>query len=110
MLDAQQSDGTTLRAHAQAIAKGAGQVPEEYQSLPFPEALSHCWHWFIALSRSRSSNGFGANPISYNEIVSWSDLTGVRPDPIEVQAIISLDAAYMSAQAEEMKKRSAKHG
>jgi hypothetical protein len=105
-----QTDGSTLRAHAQAIARSAGEIPEEYQSLTVPEALIHCWYWFIELSRTRTSNGFGANPISYNEIVSWSDLTGVRPDNIEVQALMALDSAFMSVQADEIKKRSAKHG
>jgi len=100
-----QADGSTLRSHATAIAKGAGEIPEEYRSLPFPEALGYCWGWFIELSRTRASNGFGVNPISYNEIVCWSELTGVRPDSIEIQALMALDVAFMSVQADEIKKR-----
>lgn len=107
-LDAPQEDGSRLRDHAQSILKATGQMPEEYQSLKPPEAVIHCWHWFIELNRTRASNGFGQNPISYTEIVSWSQLTGVDPEPLEVQAIMALDAAYMSVQADEIKKRSRK--
>jgi len=45
------------------------------------------------------------NPISYNEIVCWSELTGVRPDSIEIQALMALDSAFMAVQADEIKKR-----
>ena len=107
-LDAPQEDGSRLRDHAQSILKTGGELPEDYKSLKCPEAVIHCWHWFIELNRTRASNGFGQNPISYTEIVSWSQLTGVVPEPLEVQTIMALDAAYMSVQADEIRKRSRK--
>jgi hypothetical protein len=107
-LDAPQEDGSRLRDHALHILKATGETPEEYQSLKAPDAVVHCWHWFIELNRTRASNGFGQNPISYTEIVSWSQLTGVVPEPFEVQAIMALDSAYMSVQAHELSKRSKK--
>lgn len=107
-LDTGQPDGSTLRQHSAAILKATGQVPEEYKSLPMPSVLQHIWPWFMELSRSRSSGGFGPNPVSYQEIRAWSELTGVRPDNIEVQCIQALDLTYLSVQAEEIRKRSQK--
>ena len=107
-LDTPQDDGSRLRDHAERILKSTGQIPVEYQSLEPPEALFHCWYWFLELNRTRTSNGFGQNPISYAEVVSWSQLTGVDPEPLEVQAVMSLDAAYMAVQAVEIRKRSQK--
>jgi hypothetical protein len=109
-LDAVQGDGSTLRQHAKIIQDATGQIPDDYQSLPFPSILGHCWFWFLELSRSRSSGGFGQNPISYQEMKAWSELTGVRPDNIEVQAIQALDLTYLSVQAEEIRKRTTKNG
>lgn len=107
-LDSSQSDGSSLRQHAKVISAATGQVPEEYQSLPCPVIFYHVWGWFMELSRTRGSSGFGPNPISYNEIKSWSDLTGVLPNNMEIQGIMALDLAYMSVQAEELRKRSQK--
>lgn len=107
-LDTPQADGSRLRDHAELIRKNTGQVPEEYESLKSPEALVHCWYWFLELNRTRTSNGFGQNPISYAEVASWSQLTGVVPEPLEVQAMMMLDANYMAVQAEEIRKRSPK--
>jgi hypothetical protein len=99
-----------LRQHATAIETATGNVPEEYQSLPFPTLIGHVWYWFIELSRTRGSSGFGPNPITYQELKAWSQLTGVAPTSTEVQAIMTLDLVYMSVQAEEIRKRSQKHG
>lgn len=107
-LDSAQSDGSTLRQHAKVIQQATGEIPEEYQSLPFPSIIGYVWGWFIDLSRSRSSSGFGHNPLSYTEIQAWSQLTGVAPDTIEIQAIMALDLVYMSVQADEIRKRSQK--
>lgn len=109
-LDALQSDGSSLRQHADAIRTRTGSIPEEFESLPLPPIFSHVWSWFIELSRTRSSSGFGANPLNYNEIFAWSQLTGVVPSNIEVTAIMALDLVFMSVQAEEIRKRSQKNG
>jgi hypothetical protein len=71
-----------------------------------PENYAHCWAWFGELSRTRSSNGFGQNPISYAEIDAWSRLTNIELTPLEVSAIMQLDSAYLNIQAEQIAKRS----
>jgi hypothetical protein len=90
--------------------RATGKVPEEFSPIPAPESIIHIWYWFQQLSRTRSSNGFGQDPISYNEINAWSQLTGVDPEPIEVQAIMVIDSVFMSMQAKAIEKRSKKRG
>ena len=84
------------------------EIPDDYKSLPMPENYRHCWSWFGELSRTRSSNGFGQNPISYSEIDSWSRLTNIELTPLEVSAIMRLDSAYLTIQAEQIAQRSKK--
>ena len=72
------------------------EIPDDYKSLLMPENYRHCWSWFGELSRTRSSNGFGQNPISYSEIDAWSRLTNIELTPLEVNAIIRLDSAYLN--------------
>jgi len=84
------------------------EIPDDYKSLPMPENYRHCWSWFGELSRTRSSNGFGQNPISYAEIDAWSRLTNIELTPLEVSAIMRLDSAYLTIQAEQIAQRSKK--
>jgi hypothetical protein len=81
-------------------------VPSDYKSLPMPESYDYCWTWFDKeLSRTRSSNEFGKNPISYSEIYAWSRLTNIELTPLEVSIIVGLDNAYLTIQAEQIAKR-----
>ena len=84
------------------------EIPDDYKSLPMPENYRHCWSWFGELSRTRSSNGFGQNAISYSEIDAWSRLTNIELTPLEVSAIMRLDSAYLTIQAEQIAQRSKK--
>jgi hypothetical protein len=95
-----------LRDEAHAIIAMGHEIPDDYKSLPMPENYYHCWSWFGELSRTRSSNGFGQNPISYSEIDAWSRLISIDLTPLEVSAIIRLDSAYLNIQAEQIAKRS----
>ncbi len=75
-----------------------------------PSALLDVWFWFQQLSRTRSSNGFGQDAISYAEVLAWSKLTGTQPDPLEIQALMAIDSVYIAMQVEAIKKRSKSRG
>jgi hypothetical protein len=64
------------------------------------------------LHNTRSSNGFGVNPINYTEIKSYFDLIGVLPEEWEVNLIKRFDyealAAYAKEAERERKKSSKK--
>ncbi len=57
--------------------------------------ISHVWSAFIALNRSRTVGFSGPNPIGYEQIKAWKELTGTPLDAREVEAVMSLDTIYM---------------
>lgn len=81
--------GTTRRAHLEAA--GITEPNEK----PFPDALAYIWEWFCELGSGRNC-GMGANPLTWEAISAWCDLTGTRPAPWEVRAIKALDAAFLA--------------
>lgn len=69
-----------------------------------PDSMKFVWMWFIELHNSRTSSGFGLNPIQYSEIKAYFELKGITPDEWEVQLIKRLDSIAMNHYAEEAKK------
>jgi hypothetical protein len=57
--------------------------------------MSNVWSAFIALSNSRTAGFSGPNPITYNEIKAWKELTETPISSREVEAIKSVDVVYM---------------
>jgi len=55
----------------------------------------------VDLHNSRSSNGFGVNPISYTDIKAYFDLIDIKPDDWEITLIKSFDNEALSAYAKE---------
>lgn len=51
----------------------------------------------MALHSTRTSNGFGANPITFTEMKSYFDLIQVDPEEWEVDLIKRLDNVAMDA-------------
>jgi hypothetical protein len=89
------------------VAQQTGEIPQELlkaQETPCPDALAHVWLMFLDLHAARSSNGFGANPISFSELRAWSDMNELAVTPYEIGALRQLDGAWMAAQAKQAKK------
>jgi len=76
--------------------------------LPFPSLVGHIWQWFVELTRTRSSNGFGMNPINYSEIDAWSRLTRRKPTLLEIYALTQIDAAYLEQQHKQSQSKGKK--
>lgn len=51
----------------------------------------------MALHSTRTSNGFGANPITYTEMKSYFDLMQIEPEEWEVELIRLFDNAALDA-------------
>lgn len=66
--------------------------------------MKFVWYWFIELHNSRTSSGFGLNPIQYSEIKAYFDLKNIVPEEWEVQLVKKLDAIALEHYAEEAKK------
>ncbi|WP_146203698.1 hypothetical protein [Azospirillum sp. TSO5] len=77
--------------------------PDEMRKIAFrlsgpvalPWDLRHLWEWFSELSDARGG-GMGPSPITYQDILAWSRLTGRRPSPWEVSVIRELDSLWLS--------------
>jgi hypothetical protein len=78
--------------HYAAIAKATGK---ELERPTLPAALVYLWNHFIQLHRGRSYNGFGANPISWNDFHAYCQLTRTALTPWEVETIRMLDEVYL---------------
>lgn len=61
----------------------------------FPTLLSHVWSAFISLSSSRTSGFSGPNPITYEQILAWKQVTEQPLEAWEAEAIKRLDIIYM---------------
>ncbi len=57
--------------------------------------MSHVWSAFISLSNSRSAGYSGPNPITYEQIKAWKELTDTPLDARDVEAVVRIDAVYM---------------
>jgi len=57
--------------------------------------LSHVWSAFLTLSNRRSTGFSGPNPITFEQIKAWKELTETPIDAWEIEAIIRLDEVYM---------------
>ena len=87
MLDEQ---GASTLDHLISVYEATGVVPPELhrlQSSDCPYSLYHVWVVFTHLSATRSSNGFGPNPITYQEIESYLNLGGIELTSDEVDIL-----------------------
>jgi len=71
-----------------------------------PEVAQHIWYWFWQLNDRRQRGFDSPNPISYSDLKAWASLTNTYILPEEVEAIMAMDSAYLSAvHAEQKAKR-----
>lgn len=101
------SGSNSIRDQLNLVWKNTGKKPKELEELlDLPESTIHIWNWFIDLSNSRSSNGFGANPLSYSEIWSYFNLMQITPDEWEVKLIKALDNIALEQFSKDIKEGS----
>lgn len=66
--------------------------------------MQHVWSFFQDLDRKRTSNGFSANPISYQEMLAYFTLIGTTPDEYELVALNLLDSIALQVIADKISK------
>jgi hypothetical protein len=52
----------------------------------------------------RTSNGFGANPITEEGVEAWARRRGIRLQPFENRILDALEVLYLNIQAKAVKK------
>lgn len=92
-------DGITKLATLEAVERLNGVPPDELielQSHELPVGCEYLWEWFLRLNMTRPS-GFGAGPITETELRSFFFNRKIQPTPWELEALIQMDTAKLSA-------------
>jgi hypothetical protein len=103
-LNTLQDDGSTLNDHLKSLWRQTGRKPDQLERVEFPPLMRAVWSHFLELNNARTSNGFGANPLTYAEIYAWNNLTGANVSADDVRIIKQLDNVYLHYQAQQTKK------
>lgn len=91
-----QADGKTLRDHLEAVERLTKKRPQQLnEQIELPVSMRECWQWFLSLNNTRSS-GFGASPITYQEMWCYFDLQGIEPEQWEIDIIKMFDNISLS--------------
>ena len=87
-----------------------GKRPKELEELLYPpESMVYQWQYFIALHNKRSSNGFGVNPISYQEMHAYFSLIGYCPQEWELDLINKLDTVFLEVNHKQQEAQQKKN-
>ena len=57
--------------------------------------MAHVWSAFVTLNNTRTAGFSGPNPITYEQIKAWKELTETPISPWEVVAIKRVDTVYI---------------
>lgn len=87
--------GTTEREYLLKVQEQTGRTPEALMGPDFPELMVHVWSAFLYLSRCRGQGFSGPQPLSYQEIKAWAELTDTPLMAWEVDAIMRIDKVFM---------------
>ena len=92
--------------HLAQVAKQLGKSLEEIEQRNsdalFPDLAAHLWTAFLELHDGRTYGMSGPNPISYDIIKAWCDITGIQLSPWEIGTIKALDNLWIKTTSEEV--------
>lgn len=82
-----------------------GVRPQELDDLvELPESCYESWKVFVELHDARGSNGFGINPISYQDLLAYCQLTHTYLEPWEVDLIRKFDREALKVYQEQARR------
>jgi hypothetical protein len=91
------------------VWKQTGHKPKELENLTeIPSSCIEVWQWFLQLNETRSSNGFGFDPIGYGDICAFFQLIQIVPEMWELDLIRGLDRTVLGVYAAKQKADSKK--
>lgn len=86
-----------------------GIKPKELENLvEIPRACQEVWGFFLELNESRSSNGFGFDPLSYSDIAAFFHLKQIVPEQSEVDLVRRFDRQVLAVYSAKSKADSKK--
>jgi hypothetical protein len=74
-----------------------------------PVSCYHLWKMFLDLNAARSSNGFGSNPLAYQEIYAYCQLYDIQLDEWELDVLRKFDNVVMEISAKQAEKERQKN-
>lgn len=86
----------------QAAKKGSENAQRELQQPEPPECMEYLADWAFALYGRSGASMEGLAPLSFQTVEAWGRLMGIEPDPLEVQALMVLDAVIRKPETEEV--------
>lgn len=94
-LSVPQGDGAPLRAHLQSAYRATGVLDPRLESAlrDLPSIVRPIWQTYEALSDTRHDGA----PITHLEIEAWQRLHGIVLTPWEVDTLLDMDRAALSA-------------
>lgn len=92
-------DGSTARDHWEVAARRGNPLAIARLTPPeIPESVDYLWGWTMELHGRSGAHMAGLNPLSYATVDAWSRLTHTYPDPLEVHALMALDAVLLGSE------------
>lgn len=85
--------------HLEALARDGDPqaIAELHYGPQLPPLAQHLWLLWLDLCSTRSSNGFGLNPLTRHDLHAWEADEGGRLDPWERRVLFRIDAAYRAS-------------
>lgn len=75
--------------------------------IELPASMRECWQWFLSLNNTRSS-GFGASPITYQEMWCYFDLQAIEPEQWEIDIIKMFDSIALATNRKQEENKNNK--
>jgi hypothetical protein len=92
-------EGDSTASKMIEVNRRATRLPRSEREPPFPLHDAYLFAIFQELNASRSSNGFGYNPLSYTEIDAYRRMTGQMLNPWQVKMLMRIDQIFLAASA-----------
>jgi len=98
-LDRKGEDGATRRAHLEAAARRGSQAAVNALEGPdAPDSVLYLMEWAYALCGRSGATMGGMAPLSFTTIRDWATLMDIHVSPLEVQALLVLDAVIRNPE------------
>lgn len=94
----------------ESVWRQTGKKPKELEDLvELPVEMQYVWEYFLRLNKRRTSNGFGVNPITFNEIDSFFRVNQIEYNESEVFILELLDDVVLEHFAKQQEKENKKN-
>jgi hypothetical protein len=93
------SDGSLrdlLMSHWRQEGYDPEKMPEELRPVECPKEVEYLWDYFRSMSRRRTGNGFGANPIPDEGVEAWARRRGIVLLPFENEMLDGMEQVLLS--------------